>query len=243
MLNTLLQWLRVNWGWLLTHPTSLAIVVASAIAGGAAGEPVADQMYTYMWRDARFCDDCHVHDWANENWAHSVHGKLTTCHDCHRVPIRHYPLNLVVTLFDTPKTPEDIPKAEVAMVVCEQCHSAQGEEEPLTGPMPESVRQLVPKIDTSPLHRAHLDAKQRRPSTYHGGTEAPSEPNNPDEPGAIGCLDCHGGEDMRVHRFVADSSDCESCHKGIRPKDESGQGLECLDCHARGFEGKTKPAP
>jgi len=121
-------------------------------------------------------------------------------------------------------------------------------EEPLTGPMPESVRTLVPRVDNSPLHKAHLNAKERMPSVYQGGrthTDAPEDNLNAAGAreglaiGAIVCLDCHGGARLEVHRFVATSEDCEQCHEDIRPKDESGQGLDCLDCHAQGFEGRT----
>ncbi len=233
----LLAWLKDTRVWLFAHPVILVMVVLSGAAGGAAGVPAGDQMYMYMWRDPRFCDDCHVHDYANERWAASVHGKLTTCHDCHRVAIRHYPLNLVVTLFDTPKKPEDIPLAEVAMVVCEQCHISEGEEEPLTGPMTAELRALVPKVDNSPLHKAHLHAKTRKPSAYKGGTGEVEEHRETDPDRFVVCLDCHGGSRLNVHRFVAVSEECEVCHEGIRPKDESGRNLECLDCHARGFEG------
>jgi hypothetical protein len=42
-----------------------------------------------------------------------------------------------------------------------------------------------------------------------------------------------------VHRFTATSEDCETCHKNIRPSDENGRSLSCLDCHARGFLGES----
>ena len=241
-LLALKAWLLDSGRWLAANPASLAVVVVAGGLGSGAGVPAANEMYTYMWRDPNFCNDCHVHDYANERWEHSVHGKLTTCHDCHRVAIRHYPLNLIVTLFDTPQKPEDIPKAEVGMVVCEQCHLKSGEEEPLTGPMTDDLRHLVAKVDDSPLHKVHLEAKGRKPSNYHGGTGAELErPSELDADRTVVCLDCHGGDRLRVHRFVADSSDCEQCHAGIRPKDEAGHELECLDCHARGFEGATTP--
>lgn len=240
MIRGLLAWLRATLAWLIANPASLLVVLAGFLGGSVSGKPVADALYGYMWSDAQFCDDCHVHDWANERWAASVHGTLTTCHDCHRVPIRHYPMNLAVTILDTPETPEDIPKAEVKMVICEQCHSQVGAEEELTGPMPPAVREQVVRIDHSPLHRTHLDAEFRKPGAYKGGKPGVDGEHTEaleGEEGKITCLDCHGGEDLNVHRFVATSADCEECHHDIAPKDEAGNELSCLDCHGRGFVG------
>jgi hypothetical protein len=239
-----LSWIRSTFVWLLANPASLGVVTVALICGSVAGAPVSDKAYDYMWRDAQFCDDCHVHDYANQAWAKSVHGKLTTCHDCHRVPIRHYPKNLYVTVFQRPEVPEDIPKPEVGVVICEQCHSSKGAEEPLTGPMPEEIRSKVVHIDKSPLHRLHLDAESARPSNYQGGEDA-TEPEAPhaaghEKPageGPIACLSCHGGENLTAHQFPAKSAVCEECHKGIQPHDESGGGLDCLDCHGPGFRG------
>jgi hypothetical protein len=223
--------LRSNLAWLLANPASAAVVGVSLLGGSLAGVPVANQAYTYMWRDPDFCADCHVHDYANEAWAHSVHSRLTTCHDCHEVPIHHYPINLYRMVFDRPRTPEDIPPADVGIVLCEQCHTG-GQDKPLTGPLTTELRAQVVHIDDSPLHRVHLDAKNRRPSTYQGG--------HPDEPaGRIECLDCHGGADRQVHRFTSTSEECEACHQDLRPADESGRSMNCIDCHARGFVGHS----
>ena len=236
-------WLRERGAWLVVHPAALGLVVASAFGGGAAGVPAANGLYDYMWRDPRFCGDCHVHDYANKAWSESVHARLTTCHDCHRVPLRHYPVNLWDAIFARPHTPEDIPIAEVHVVLCEQCH-ARGNTEPLTGPMPESLRSQVPKIDASPLHRVHLDADHREPTPYHGGKPGGEPPKRADvvDKQAIVCVDCHSGPHEQVHKFTATSERCETCHAGMHPKDESGRAMSCLDCHVRGFLGETPTA-
>lgn len=236
--------------WLFAHPASLGVVIGALLSGSLAGLPAGDTMFRYMWADPRFCDDCHVHDYANQAWERSVHGQLTTCHDCHRVPIRHYPKNLVLALFDRPAGPDDIPRPEVTMVICEQCHSVSGAEEPLTGPMPEELRVQVVRVDDSPLHKLHLNAKSRVPSLYQGGKpdevhtaatgEGEAEAHGEAASDKIECLDCHGGLHLKVHRFTATPDACESCHKGITPSDESGRSLSCLDCHARGFLGNTE---
>ena len=245
-LVTYLQGTRV---WLFAHPASLGTVAGALVFGSLAGLPAGEKMYDYMWADPRFCDDCHVHDYANEAWANGVHGRLTTCHDCHRVPIRHYPKNLYLAVFDRPQTPEDIPRPEVGVVICEQCHLESGAVEPLTGPMPDDLRRLLVRVDDSPLHTLHLESKTREPTVYQGGKPASSHgagPQGVESPAGAGaehgegeagivCLDCHGGLHLDVHRFTATSTACETCHEGIRPADESGRPLSCLDCHATGF--------
>lgn len=253
-MRVILGYLRSTRVWLLVHPASLAVVTVALLCGSIAGIPAGGRMYDYMWRDPRFCDDCHVHDYANEAWARSVHSRLTTCHDCHRVPIRHYPENLYLAIFDRPQVPEDIPRPEVEMVICEQCHSAAGAQAALTGPMPNELRALVVGVDDSPLHTLHLHADGRVPALYagggaeaHGGTAgaaAVDGSGSREEAAAdtIVCLDCHGGERLEVHRFTATSEACESCHEGIRPADESGRSLSCLDCHAQGFLGGSSPS-
>ena len=149
--------------WLRAHPVSALVVLAAFVAGSISGAPAGEQLFRYTWTDADFCDDCHVHDYANEAWARSVHAGLTTCHDCHRVPIRHYPKNLWTTVFDPPEGEEDIHPPDVANVVCEQCHAEAGLDEVLTGPMRQDVRRRIVKIDDSPGHRRHLDSETRAP--------------------------------------------------------------------------------
>lgn len=244
LMRRLLAWVRATRDFLRGQPAALLVVLAAALTGVGAGVPTGQTMYTYMWADPDFCATCHVHDYANTAWSRSVHAQLTTCHDCHRVPIRHYPRNLALTLFDRPQTPEDVPSAEVGAVLCEQCHAEEGGHHPLTGPMPAELRPVVPKIDASPLHRVHLDALERAPSRYQGGPDpdAPKpvsaghvEAAELGERSAIECLDCHGGRDLSVHTFDADARDCVTCHEGITPKDETGAELSCLDCHGSGF--------
>lgn len=230
-MGRLFGWFRSTGAFLVARPMALLVVVGAALGGALAGVPTGSEVFDYMWRNPQFCGDCHVHDYANEAWARSVHAHLTTCHDCHRVPIRHYPHNLVLAVFDRPQTPEDIRSADVGAVLCEQCHSRTGAAEHLTGPMPDELRIAVPKIDDSPLHRVHLDAPDRLPSRYHGG----AAPEGDAAPTPIVCLDCHGGSDLEVHTFTADTQDCVGCHEGILPTDERGADLSCLDCHARGF--------
>lgn len=230
MLGAAFRWLRAIPGWLIAHPTSLFVVLAATLGGAAAGVPVGDDLYVYMWEDSRFCDDCHIHDYANEAFETSIHSELTTCHDCHRVPIRHYPWNLYLTTFDRPKDADEVTNPHVTVAICEQCHSSTGGDEPLTGPMSPEIRAMVVQVDKSPMHRLHLDAKERTPTAYQGGKA-------PQGDGPIVCTDCHGGQNLNVHQFPATPARCEVCHESMHPEDEQGEGLSCLDCHGPGFLG------
>jgi hypothetical protein len=203
--------------------------------------PVAEVGYDYTWRDSDFCDDCHVHDYANERYAQSRHVGVTTCHDCHRVPISHYPRNLYGVVFKTYAGPEDIHTPHVPSHICASCH-LDGHEAELTGPMtPELLAEIV-KVDESPLHRVHLEAKGREPSEAQGGgppegefPSAHSEHAEGDD--RITCLDCHGSGDAEAHRFETASSNCVDCHRGIAPHAGQLGDLECRDCHFDGFLG------
>ena len=96
-----MRWLRGIWAWLRAsashlraHPAHLVIVLCALGVGAIAGIPAGQGGFHYVWRDPHFCNDCHVHDYADEAYFRSVHADVTPCHDCHRVPIMHYPRNL-----------------------------------------------------------------------------------------------------------------------------------------------------
>jgi len=213
--------------------TALVVLVAAAgLAGAIAGMPVGEQVFRYTWTDPRFCDDCHVHDYANQAWTESVHGGVTTCHDCHRVPVSHYPNNLYKAIFDRPQGMEDLSIPEVESVVCEQCHVAQGASQTLTGPLPEATRRRVVKVDDSPLHTLHRAASTRDPQPYRG-----SEAEGPADEGRIECVDCHGVEANRAHSFQAVDENCLACHTALEPTSERIKRLGCQGCHLGAFVG------
>jgi hypothetical protein len=213
----------------------LAWLLVAAAAGSITGMPLGEKVFEYQWRDARFCDDCHTHDYANQGWARSVHYGLTTCHDCHRVPISHYPKNLWITLTRKPDSQADIPMPDIQVVVCEQCHSEAGAHEELTGPMKDALREQVVKIDRSPLHQKHLDSKTREPAEYHGGNGDDSGGGEAGAGGSITCMDCHGAESNRAHRFEPQTDNCLNCHENQRPKGVRAAELGCRHCHYDGF--------
>lgn len=250
LLGAPFRWLRDTFRFLGAHPSSFAVVGVALAAGALAGVPMHEKGYDYMWRDARFCDDCHVHDYANEAWATSIHGGVTTCHDCHRVPIRHYPRNLFVTVFDAPQSEADIHRPEVGTQICSQCHLREEGDEPLTGPLPEAVRQKLVKVDDSPLHKVHMSATSRLPSAYQRGKEdqtggtalEASDKSHEGAAGAILCADCHGAGPNRAHSFEATRDNCVLCHQEPQAHAGGAASLDCRDCHLSGFLAPAETA-
>ena len=237
-MTTLLAALRrgLLTGWTLA---TASIAVVALVIGAAVGRPLGDRVYSYQWSDARFCDDCHAHDYANDAWSRSAHAELTSCHDCHRVPIRHYPRNLWVTITAPPQGPDDIPHPEIPLVICASCHVGHCDPHELTGPLPVALCDEVIKIEDTRLHRVHLDAAARTPAPGHGG---PPEPDDEDGADPIGCLDCHGAEEGEVHRFAASDTRCVGCHEDVTEK-ESDAAMACRACHGAGFLQVQPPRP
>jgi len=255
-------WLSRRWQgvkgagrFLVERPERMALFGGSILAGLVLGAPVGDAAYDYMWRDPFFCNDCHVHDYADDAWARSVHAYVTTCHDCHRVPVMHYPVMTAGTIFNPPETPEDVKKAHVPSQICEGCHLSTSTEE-MTGPMVGEMRARVVKIDDSRLHRLHIDSKTRDPGTYlgadhgtggeHGGDgAAPAGEEHADggehghgDERIIQCLDCHGsGGNLEAHRYTAARTNCLQCHGGIDVAVGRLTELRCAECHYTGFVG------
>ncbi len=231
-----------------------ALLAVCAVLGGFAGFPLGERIYAYQWSDARFCNDCHVHDYANEAWADSLHRDLTSCHDCHLVPIRHYPRNLFVTIFETPETAEDIPHPDVPLVVCSQCHLGHCGDHQLTGPLSPELCEAVAKVDTSVLHKAHLDSKVRKPGEQPGeaaehGSEHAAEPAHGGgghgaaiEEGPIACRDCHGPTGDQPHVFVPTVAHCLECHEG-HAGGPGGENIPCRQCHGAKFLATSATTP
>jgi hypothetical protein len=247
------SWLEVKVHDLLVFlagsPSRTLVVFACLLAGALTGVPVASSAFNYTWRDPNFCDDCHVHDYANTAYHRSVHVGVTTCHDCHRVPLRHYPRNLYVTFLRRPQGPEDIHTPDVESVFCGACHSEESDEV-LSGPMTEALRQRVVKVDHSPLHRVHMDSDTRFPGEYRGGHEealgdvreemghALAREGAGEE--GITCMDCHGsGGSELAHRFTASRENCIECHEGVDISEGRLSTLRCQECHFQAFIGHS----
>ena len=242
MLRRLLGWAHQSRAHLLERPIRSVAFGLALFIGGLTGIPSGESLYRYTWTDSRFCDDCHVHDYANRAWERSVHADLTTCHDCHRVPISHYPRNLWLAAFDRPQSQKDIHRPELEVVICAQCHLREGLEEPLTGPMADAVRRQVVKVDDSPLHTLHLEAEGRDPGAYRGAgddTESGEVMHEDREAGAssdtITCVDCHSSAEDQAHQFTATGRSCVECHENQRVKGPAAEMIDCRECHFDGF--------
>lgn len=257
------RWWRAGWGWvkgsgrfLVERPVRLGVFISVVLVGFAAGYPFADAGFDYMWKDPNMCDDCHVHDYANAAYFRSVHAGVTTCHDCHKVPFMHYPAEAWMMVADRPKTAEDIGPTRVPSVLCGACH-LKGSTEELTGPMTASLRKEIVKVDDSPMHKLHFQAKSRDPGTYLGAKHAAGESEadareaatehasesegeaKGEEEMVIGCLDCHGsGGNFEAHRFTADRKNCLECHGGVAVAVGRLKELRCQECHFSGFVGE-----
>ena len=253
MFQSARTWLSEIWAAITASPGAMAVAALSLMAGLGAGLVPEQRVFNYLWRDPTFCGSCHAHDYANEAYDHSVHAGLTTCHDCHLVPIRHYPRNLWMMVFDRPQGPEDITRPEIPTVVCTRCHSAEADDEPLTGPMPQELRERIVKVDDSPLHRVHLSSKTRTPTAAHGGRqgEAGSDVGidasnlNIDrmswDAGLISCTDCHGSDANRAHQFTATREACVACHQDTQLHGGSMASADCRQCHLSAFVGASAP--
>lgn len=253
MFARLRRWLSDCWASINQSPGARAAATLSLVLGVGAGVVPEQHVFDYLWRDPTFCATCHVHDYANEAYDRSVHAGLTTCHDCHLVPIRHYPRNLYMMVFDRPQGPEDIHRPEIPTIVCTRCHSKEADDEPLTGPMPAELRERIVKVDDSPLHRVHMSSETRKPSTSQGGdpdtkAEPAREASTLDIPqmswdkGVIACVDCHGSESNRAHQFSANRQDCVSCHEDTQLHGGGMGSADCRQCHLSEFMGKAGDA-
>jgi hypothetical protein len=224
---------------------ALLVLAASGSLGGVAGY----QGYLYMWIAPEFCNACHIHDYALEDWRNSIHGDVVTCHDCHRVPLMHYTKTLLHSVYKRPNFPEDLHHLpRIPNESCESCHlAAAADDVHLDSPMPRSVFERIVRVDDSPAHRLHMQATTRDPGEARGGAGgAPTRPQRlsdhgprADElglgPGVIECIDCHGSEANRFHNFFARAENCTACHEDLTVRGEHLEQFDCRHCHFQDF--------
>jgi len=172
------------------------------------------------------------------------------------VPLTHYPYNLFSTLYYGKRTQETLHAPTVGILVCAQCHATTGDDEPLTGPMDESIRARIVRIDESPLHITHLRSTTRDPGKYRGGGvhsrgadeggsegagehdvagehgEAPSgaEAGEHEGGGLLAALSPSHGE---LPTWAADVITCMDCHgaPSNRAHRFEASRENCLQCH------------
>lgn len=222
------------------------MLMPSIVIGALIGAYPGYKTYEYVWKNADFCTSCHVHDYATVGWKNSVHGQLTTCHDCHHQPLHQYAYELYVLIKDRPKFPKDLHHTPyVPKDLCQACHNTHPEDtSTVTGPLSQENIKRIPKIDQMYLHKVHLSKKVRMPlpSTLHVGDESefgrfiknPPEANAHLPERAITCVDCHGGPPNRAHHFSAADRSCAQCHGGVHNQ-KMVQETGCRSCHFQQF--------
>lgn len=233
--------MRLNWR---KGKAILLLMAPGLIIGGIVGAWPGYRVYEYVWKDADFCATCHVHDYATHSWRESVHGKQTTCHDCHHQPLHQYVNELAIMITRSPKFPRDLHHTPyVPKDLCQACHLESAESRStITGPLEGKDVARLPKVDRLYLHRVHLAQTVRfpLPSTFHVEDQDqyglrgahPASPQSPARP--VTCVDCHGAPPNRAHHFTATERSCTRCHEG---KHESGLTREagCRTCHFQDF--------
>lgn len=232
------------------------------ILGALAGLYPGYKVYKYTWKDAGFCIQCHVHDYASVGWAKSIHGQKTTCHDCHHQPLRAYIKEAYLMVTNPPTFPADLKHTpHVPKDLCGSCHLASSEDRStISGPLEKESLDKLPKVDQSFLHALHLKKSTKLTLLNHDmlpdeeRSVTPSAkmelPRHEGPERAIECADCHGGPTNRGHNFSAVEVSCVRCHTAAHS--DKSQSLSeahgCRSCHFQDFlapisdpRNETKP--
>ncbi len=222
-------------------------LVPSMLVGMLVGAYPGYRLYRYTWYDAEFCTSCHVHDYATVGWANSVHGGITTCHDCHHQRFRDYIKEAIIMVKDHPKFPEDLHHTPyVKKELCAACHvSNVAERGTITGPFKFEDIERIPKIDLSHLHSVHMQEQtefvlqNHQPHTENERNIEELRPTveinkEKGESRAITCADCHGGPQNRGHNFSSVDSSCVRCHEKSH-ENQVAKTFGCRSCHFQDF--------
>ena len=151
--------------WKFRFKYLLIFLAPSLAAGFLLGIYPGYRIYSYVWKNDAFCVSCHVHDYAGSALEMSVHGNLTTCHDCHHQALREYIREGIVLITENPKFPLAMKHTpHVPKDICEACHiAAPRHKSSITGPMAGKDIENIPLIDTSHLHVLHLQKEVSPP--------------------------------------------------------------------------------
>ncbi len=238
-----------GWQWFEVDRRTLMLALPVLAGSAAAGSYAGYEGYRYIWIAPEFCYACHIHDYAVEDWRHSIHGDVVTCHDCHMVPLMHYTKTLLHTFYDRPSFPDDLHELpRIPSQTCESCHlEAASELHELSSPMPQGVWERIVKVDESPAHLLHMMSTTRDPGEAHGGhggaperqrrlvQQGPKAQDAGFGPGVIECIDCHGSEANRFHNFFARDENCKECHEDLALRGEHLSDFDCRHCHFQDF--------
>ncbi|MBI2646551.1 MAG: NapC/NirT family cytochrome c [Deltaproteobacteria bacterium] len=228
----------------------LTILSPAIVVGILIGAYPGYKAYEYMWKDARFCMTCHQHDYASLSWKNSIHGRVTTCHDCHHQPLHQYAEEIVVLLTQKeiyPKSMKHIPY--VTKNLCESCHIDHPHDtSSISGPFAGKNLKDIPKINKTRLHALHLSKETDAPlprlfnllkddTTQFGKFRSETHPNaRSSKKRHLACVDCHGGIPNRAHNFSATDASCINCHEKIAKHPTKLQKtFGCRNCHFTEF--------
>lgn len=239
---------------MVSNPRHTLVLILSfmapwLIAGAVLGLVPAYQAYQYVWKDPRFCSSCHVHDYANTTWKKNVHGKFTTCQDCHHQPLMHYTVWSLNAVAQKPAFPKELKRLpNIPRDLCESCHTRHSSNAALTGPLSWSDLKDLPKVEDLFLHNVHMRMKTRNPLPSQVDVEIlsalQSDPKNLkamptlitrlSEPRPVSCMDCHGGAANRGHDVSVADRSCLYCHANTHQTNFVRQ-LGCKNCHYQDF--------
>lgn len=222
------------------------VLVPAVSIGMLAGTYPGYKAFEFVWDDARFCLSCHVHDYANDTWAESSHGKLTTCHDCHHQPLTMYMMEPVILILHQPKFPKDLKHVpHVPNDLCESCHLAEPPKHltsTISGPLTGEEVKYVPKVDKLVLHKIHLEAKTHLPlpKSFRIKEESFGDKHSDklEHERNLSCVDCHGAPPNQGHDFTATDASCVRCHQNTDQMTQVphfNKAMSCRNCHFLDF--------
>ncbi|MGK5084185.1 hypothetical protein WDW37_12890 [Bdellovibrionota bacterium FG-1] len=240
----------------------LVFMLPALVIGGVVGTYPGYKAFQYTWVDSGFCTKCHIHDYANVSWKKSIHGKITTCHDCHHQPLVQYFEEAVALVTKKPRFPLDMKHVpHVEKHLCEGCHWDFGHSghADVAGPLSSHALKDIPKVSNTRLHKLHLskEVKLPFPQQQHLGAALKGKWIEDSMLGhgadadktvwqarPIMCIDCHGGIANRAHNFGATDVACVRCHNALPAKFAHTQvqtTFGCRNCHFLEFMVETGP--
>ncbi len=228
----------------------LALTAPAIVIGLLMGAYPGYKAYEYMWKDARFCMTCHQHDYASHSWQSSIHGRTTTCHDCHHQPLHQYAEEIYILLTQKEKFPKSMKHLPyVTRDLCESCHIDHPHDtSSISGPFSGKSLKEIPKINKTRLHALHLSKETDAPlpksfhllkddaSQFGKFGQKKNSNSHLSQKRHLVCVDCHGGIPNRAHNFSATDASCINCHEKIAQHPTKLQKtFGCRNCHFTEF--------
>ena len=224
------------------------------IAGALIGTYPGYKAFEYTWVESAFCVNCHIHDYANVSWKKSIHGGITTCHDCHHQPLIQYFEEAAALIRKKPQFPVDMKHLpHVDKHPCQSCHWDFGKagHPDVAGPLSAHALKDIPKVNRTRLHKLHLEEEVELPLPKDQHLDAKGLGTNAQYPEKtwpsrpIMCVDCHGGAGNRAHNFSATDVACVRCHGSLHQRianSKTQKTFGCRNCHFIEFLVETEAA-